>query len=306
MLLAAPAAAGAVDVTADVRVEAAGKVLAPGYGHVTRAGTTTTDTSSGCDGSGRAATFTGPTPLGALTSAAAVHPAVKPARVSDKFSFGLLVCGVGDFRSSDSAFWLYKVNHVSPEVGGEAFPVKANDEVLWYFQDTAAGQNVGDELALEAPARARPGEPVDVSVYAYSFAGRRSPAAGATVLARGGATTTASADGRATVTFRDEGYTWVRAGRGGDIPSGLVRVCVARELDRCASVRGKRLFGTEAADSVLGTAGRDVVRVLDGNDVVDVRGGERDRVSCGGGSDLVRADRSDRVAADCERVRRAG
>ena len=34
--------------------------------------------------------------------------------------------------------------------------------------------------------------------------------------------------------------------------------------------------------------------------------GARDRVSCGAGRDTVRADRSDRVAGDCERVIRVG
>src|ERR671915_391031 len=47
------------------------------------------------------------------------------------------VCGVGDFESSDSAFWLYKVDHVAPEVGGDQFPIdRSHDEVLWYFQNT--------------------------------------------------------------------------------------------------------------------------------------------------------------------------
>jgi hypothetical protein len=41
-----------------------------------------------------------------------------------------------------------------------------------------------------------------------------------------------------------------------------------------------------------------------GNDVVDVRGGGADRVSCGPGNDLVRADARDTIEGDCEHVQR--
>jgi hypothetical protein len=40
------------------------------------------------------------------------------------------------------------------------------------------------------------------------------------------------------------------------------------------------------------------------NDVIRVNGGGGDRVTCGRGSDVVYADRRDRVARDCERVTR--
>jgi Tol biopolymer transport system component len=53
-----------------------------------------------------------------------------------------------------------------------------------------------------------------------------------------------------------------------------------------------------------GTNRPDVVRGSPLNDVVRVNGGGRDRVSCGRGSDVVYADRRDRVARDCERVMR--
>jgi hypothetical protein len=43
-----------------------------------------------------------------------------------------------------------------------------------------------------------------------------------------------------------------------------------------------------------------------GGDVVNVRRGNVDRVRCGSGRDLVRAGRRDRVARDCEVVRRRG
>src|SRR5512132_2049508 len=181
--LAAPAAAGAAAV--NLQVEASGKALAPGYGQVARSISVPTAHSTGCNGSGKPASVTGATPLGALVAAQDWQPPLKPLQVSDEFSFGLFVCSIGGFAGSDDAFWLYKVDHVSPEVGGDAFRVRNGDDVLWFFQNTKTGENTGDELVLDAPARARPGEPVDVTVSAYGFDGKRKPAAGATVLAKG-------------------------------------------------------------------------------------------------------------------------
>jgi hypothetical protein len=51
--------------------------------------------------------------------------------------------------------------------------------------------------------------------------------------------------------------------------------------------------GTKHEDRVTGSRLNDVIRVL---------GGGRDHVRCGGGRDLVYADRRDTVARDCERV----
>ena len=41
-----------------------------------------------------------------------------------------------------------------------------------------------------------------------------------------------------------------------------------------------------------------------GKDKIKVRGGGRDRVNCGGGKDKVIADRRDKVAKNCEKVKR--
>jgi hypothetical protein len=299
--LTAPAAAGAVVV--NLHVEAGGKALAPGYGQVTRTMPVTTTHRASCNGSGRDVALTGPTPLGALVAAQGWLKGLRPVEVSDEFSFGLFVCGVGGFNGSSDAYWLYKVNHVAPEVGADAYKARTGDDVLWYFQNTKTGENTGDELALDVPARARPGQAVDATVTAFDPTGKRKPAAGASLLAQGGATATTGADGHARITFSGEGYRWVRASRGTDIPSPLVKVCV-QPLDRCAPARPKRIYGTGLADRVRGTRGRDLVRTGAGDDVINVRGGRVDRVFCGSGRDLVRASRGDHVARDCEEVRR--
>ncbi len=64
-----------------------------------------------------------------------------------------------------------------------------------------------------------------------------------------------------------------------------------------------RLTGGTGDDDLSGGSGRDDLSGGSGTDTFDVRDGARDRVDCGSGRDSVTADRSDRVARDCERVR---
>jgi hypothetical protein len=238
--------------------------------------------------------------LGLLVAAAHRRTQLQPLRISDKFSFGLLVCGLFDFTARDTAFWLYKVNHVSPEVGGEAFKISEGRQVLWYFQDVSRNRNTGDELVVEAPVRALEGRDVEVTVYAYGPTGARKPAAGARV-SFGDRTTVADAAGRAKGRLSDGEV--IRAGRGGDIPSAGVPVCVAEALGECPPVRGRKIVGGDAADRIRGTAGADVIRSGRGNDRISVRGGSEDRVRCGSGRrDRVRLDSDDRATRDCEIV----
>lgn len=61
------------------------------------------------------------------------------------------------------------------------------------------------------------------------------------------------------------------------------------------------IMGGGGDDSIYGGAGHDSIRSGPGNDRVNVRDGKPgDRVRCGTGDDLVFADASDRLAADCE------
>jgi hypothetical protein len=83
----------------------------------------------------------------------------------------------------------------------------------------------------------------------------------------------------------------VRTGRGSDrVWAGLNPATVATGV---------------GDDTVRGGPRRDVVDTGPGRDVVEARDGRRDRVTCGEGADLVRADAKDWIAADCETVRRA-
>jgi Domain of unknown function (DUF4430)/RTX calcium-binding nonapeptide repeat (4 copies) len=300
---AAPAALGSIPV--DLRVEGRdGRALTADRYQTDSTRIKTAKQPPSCNGSGKNKRLNGTTALGALVDGSIVNRRLDPLLVSDQFSFGLFVCGVGgDNGTGATSFWLYKVNHVAPSVGGEQFAVKPGDDVLWYFVEGA--RNSGAELELVAPPRVKPGEQFDATVFGYDSAGVRSPVAGATV-AGGGASATTDASGVANLTLSRRGTRTLRATLDPNIPSAPTKVCVNADLSKCARARGIRIWGSRRADSIAGTAGRDSVLAGDGNDTIAVRRGSVDKVRCGGGNDSVRVGRRDRVAADCENVSRRG
>jgi hypothetical protein len=301
--VAVPAAAASIPV--DLRVEGAnGRALTADRYMTDTTSVTTTKQPPDCNGTGATKDLAGPTALGTLADGALVDNRLDPLLVSDQFSFGLIVCGVGgDNARGSSSFWLYKVNHVSPEVGGDAFAVKPGDDVLWFFSDGT--HNTGDELALNAPSSALPGSQFPVAVLAYDFAGVSRPVAGAQVTG-GAQTVVTGGDGTAQVTINRSGITRLRATLDPNVPSAPERVCVSKPLSACAGGAPGNIWGSRRGERITGRRGRDFVRGGGGNDRIAVRRGAVDRVRCGRGRDLVFAGRRDKVAGDCERVRVRG
>ena len=75
--------------------------------------------------------------------------------------------------------------------------------------------------------------------------------------------------------------------------------------DRLSGNSGDELIcGLGGPDRITGGPGRDRLFGGDGNDAIDARDGTFDVIGCGPGRDTVRADRSDYVGVDCERVTR--
>ena len=302
LVLAAAPGAAAESVPAELRVEGAGGAdLTHGWTYFSDTTTIKTDTSEPCGGSGQTHTFQGATALGILEHARLHNGRLDPLRVSDKFDFGMLVCGIGEFTSNDSSFWTVKVNHVALTVAAEQYPLKPGDDVLWAF--SSGESNTGNELELVAPDTVEAGVPFEVTVNQYDFEGNRSPADAVQVAGAGPTPAVTNAEGKAEITLGDdEPSAILRAFHGSDIPSAPVRVCI----DSCGGIAKKRIFGTRARD-LIAARGRFAERVYasGGDDRIDVRGGLfSDRVSCGPGRDRVLANRGDRVARDCERVTR--
>lgn len=64
------------------------------------------------------------------------------------------------------------------------------------------------------------------------------------------------------------------------------------------------LRGNKGNDRLVGGSGRDTFRAHGGKDVINAKGQRREKVNCGTGRDKVRNAKGDRVARNCERVRR--
>jgi hypothetical protein len=307
LLLLLPGSASAATKGADLRVvNSAGRTLAEQRQYT---GTVwiRTDPDADCfgppGGSGDRVRVPGATGLGIVRDALETDGDLRPLSITDQFSFGLAVCGIGGFEASGSSFWYLKHNHAGAQVGGDQLTLQQGDQVLWYL---APGFPPPVELGLRAPARARPGVPFEVSVLQFDDSGARLPAAGATVA--GGTTpVTTDSQGKASVTVSTPGTRTLRATRSSDgsIPSNRVAVCVNSDLAKCPSAHGKLILGSERADEIAGTRGWDVIWARGGDDVVYITSGGKDRVSCGAGRDRVVVavgDTNDEIAESCERV----
>jgi hypothetical protein len=223
LALAAAALANGVPVTVRV-VGNGGKVLAE---RPVRAGTTSVPTSSratcfgaGTGGSGKPVTLRGATALGALSQAVTGDRALRPLLVTDHFSFGLAICGVGGnvVKAGSESSWYLKVDHKAASVGGDQVKLRPGDEVLW---DLASSYPYPEELALSAPAKATAGRPFTVRAWSYDEKGKRTPAAGVKVT---GASMPTGADGKATVTLGKPAL--LTATKADEITSARVPVCI--------------------------------------------------------------------------------
>jgi hypothetical protein len=228
LVLTTAAVVVAKGIPADLRVVGSGgKVLTE---QTLQAGTTSVPTSpratcfgKGTGGSGKAVKVEGPTALGLLGRAAKSTPSLQPLLLTDAFDFGLGLCGIGGSEASSKLSWYLKVNHVNPELGGEAVKLRAGDEVLWAL----AGFPYPDELALVAPDRVMKGRPFSVRVFSYDEKGKKKPAAGVTV---NGAEAPTGGDGRTTVVLEKPARLIARHGK--DIPSNRESVCVGGKCPR--------------------------------------------------------------------------
>ncbi len=262
----------------------------------------------GKGGTGKPFATAGPNALGAAVEAAQSDPTLNPIAVTDEFSFGLGVCGFGGINSGATEFWQVRVNHIALQVAGNLAILGSGDEVLWVLAPNPVCepnppftcQPTAPELKLEAPAKATPGSSVPVQVTEYNDAGVPKPAVGAAVTGAGQPT---DASGATSVVVSST--TSLTATRAGAIPSQTLEVCANAKPKRCAASRGRAIFGSESEDAIGGTAGHDRIKARGDDDTIRVRGGNKDQVDCGAGSDLVQADRKDKVdKRSCEEILR--
>lgn len=172
---------------------------------------------AGTGGSGKSVALKGNTALGLLANGAQTIRQLSPVSLTDHFSFGLGLCGVGKSVAKGNASWYLKINHKGATVSGEKAKIKAGDEVLW---DLAPSYPYPEELVLSAPQQATAGVPFAVHVYAYNEKGQHKPMKGATVT---GATGPTDAGGEVMITLTEP--TLISAAIGNAIPSAQEPVC---------------------------------------------------------------------------------
>ena len=302
-LIASAAQARTRTVPGDLRVVSpGGETLAE---HTQYTGTVRIRTSrqadcfgKGTGGSGERVTVQGPTALGILRDAARPDPDIKPLSITDAFSFGIGLCGIGGYEAPQNGYWYLKVNHEASQSGGDQTTISRGDDVLWYLIKNYNAPTP-KELVLKAPARARPGEPFTAKVIEYADDGTRSPAEGARVT---GAAAPADANGEVTVS--GSGLLALQATEPGAIPSNHEVVCARRRARLCPAGYERTVAGSSRPDRITGSRAAETILAGGGADRVDVRrGGRKDRVRCGAGRDRVTISRGDRVEmASCERV----
>ncbi len=109
------------------------------------------------------------------------------------------------------------------------------------------------------------------------------------------------------LTFHEAGRQFIRGVRGIDIPTDALRLCVWGDAEsECDEFIAGRVVGTHDDDRIKGTDDQDRIIGRDGDDRLTSRGDDAaDAVRCGPGNDVAKVDRLDRVARNCETVRRA-
>lgn len=223
LLMLSAVASAAAKTPAHLRVVAGQKVLADAM-RPTGPAAVPTSRAAKCfgnesRGSGKAVRVAGATPLGLLAQAARSIKSLRPLRVTDAFSFGLGLCGIGGIEAKGSEFWQLWVNHQASELGGDAVKLKRGDVALWYLKPDF--ESSIEELWLRAPRNVAPGKPFRARVFAYDEKGKRKPAAGVRV---NGAKRPTNKAGVTVVVLRRPGRLIARHGK--YIPSNRIAVCV--------------------------------------------------------------------------------
>jgi hypothetical protein len=175
----------------------------------------------GTGGSGKSVAVPGNTALGLLATGAQSIKGLAPLSISDHFSFGLALCGVGKSVAKGKSSWYLKINHKGAAVSGNKAKIKAGDEVLW---DLAPSYPYPEELVVSAPQQASAGVPFAVHVYAYNEKGKKRPVQGAAVTGAIGPT---DKSGKVMITLTEP--TSLIAGLGEDIPSAAAPVCLGSQ-----------------------------------------------------------------------------
>ena len=170
----------------------------------------------------------GATALGLLAQAAKSDSALRPLLVSDHFSFGLALCGVGGKVAKGEGSWYLTVNHVTPKSEGKR---RSCIPVTKWSGHLAGLLPLSRRAGAERARQGAGGEAVRGARLLLRRKGKRRPAAGSRSA---GPAAPLTREGRATVTLSKPALLIAR--HGGEIPSNREAVCVG---GRCPSGSGR-------------------------------------------------------------------
>jgi hypothetical protein len=160
-----------------------------------------------------------------------------------------------------------------------------------------AGRNTIDIYKVTLPPAPRPGTGPGVGAGPTGAGGDGGGNGGSAAAGADCSNVIAGTRGGERLTGTNFGDT-IRGKRGSDrIKAGLGDDCVFGGRGRDSAK------GQQGDDSISGGQGRDAASGGPGDDRIRIRGGGRDRASCGGGNDVAVVDKRDRVGG-CEKVKR--
>ena len=295
-------------MTTQLRVEADGHDIGPGWRYAHDSVTYDTSQSAACGGSGDSGSITGPSALGLLVQAADYTRRLDPVQISDKFEFGPFVCGVGGFAGQRQRVLALQGRSRRARGGRRPVPDQplARRGALVLRATPRPEPTPGNELFLSVASNiVQAGAPVEATVLEYDGAGQSTPAEGVRIVGGGDAMT--DANGTAMLTLRRRaGSSSAAFAASTSRPTGSACACGRTPKSECNAFIWGRVVGTDDDDRIAGTDQPERFIGRDGDDRITSRGdGVADTVRCGPGNDVARADALDRVARNCEKVRRA-
>lgn len=143
----------------------------------------------------------------------------------EQTSFGPYLKRINGDEAAGTDGWLYRVNWLSPAVGANDYVLQPGDEILWYFGDW---QLIPLELTLNTDT-IESGGSVTATVRYIDGSDNWQSAAGATVRV-GTESFTTDSNGRAELTFSQDGVFTVRAGKDGHVRSNPQSLTVGSGL----------------------------------------------------------------------------
>lgn len=93
----------------------------------------------------------GPNAMGVLADAAKEMGVIRPLRVSDYYSFGQTLCGIGGIEASGSFYWAIWIGGTFVEESADNAPVRSGQSVVFQLTDEYPSARIPNRVLLDGP-----------------------------------------------------------------------------------------------------------------------------------------------------------